>query len=215
MKKVTVILICLFALGLMFSVLQSCEKHPYGGPYKQTFYKLDSLQAEQHRIVGIKTDSTSTFNLKYLILDSALVNNGIRYDSIAINIHNHFEEIESRIALQQYPFRFSSTLATEPFPSPVRYDYLLKVIVTSSEDYNDTLPKESNLAGIMSVHDQLSIWGNNFSTYMPYSEMHYDYLTYTFKAKPTESKFHNLTFKYILADSSEISTTINNVFIKN
>ncbi|MGZ5243007.1 MAG: hypothetical protein ACXWW0_03960 [Bacteroidia bacterium] len=212
MKKVTIALFCLFSIGFLFSVLQSCEKESYRGSYDHSFLKLDLIQGEQHRIIGIKKDSSSIANLQYFILDPTLPNNGIRYDSIALNVTNFFEEIK-RIAGFRFSL-FSPALATEPVPPRFSYDKLDSVIVTSSEDYNDTLPKESNLAVIMSVHHNLSKWGNNFAAYIPYGEMFYEYLTYTFKGEPSETKLHNLTFRYVLRDGREVSTTVNNVLIK-
>ena len=213
MKKVAVVLSFLVCTSFGFTLLQSCNKdreEPCRTTY--TYAQLISATAELKHISGIDTGNDMK---EYLIINDDYSNK--RFDSIAIQINHELKYAFNNLSS---PFFFSFSHAMACTPSLTGLDQIKSVVITSSEDYNAALPKGANLGKVMHIHSYDYIDGYRAKGYIASQSFQGDYnyankeYLYTFTTAPSENKTHNLTFKYILRDGREVSTTINNVLIK-
>lgn len=135
---------------------------------------------------------------------------GIRYDSLGIEVHNEL----GYAYLPTNPvnsFGFSSVYACSP---AVNFDILFDVIITSSEDYNSAYPKGTNLEEIMLARYSYLVRGNNIDAFMVNKQLDESNIFYTFAYPPAQDAYHDLTFKYILADGREYESTVTDVLVK-
>jgi hypothetical protein len=210
MKNVAIVLFSLSLTSFIFTLLQSCNKNPCGdGPITSTYSSLTSISSHLRRIKNLEKKTT---HIDYYVINDIDEYVGGRYDSIALQIKNKFETKVTLNYLRDNFGAFSTAYACDY--STVGYDRVKKIMITSSEDYNDTLQSGTNLSEIILLHTNHYAIGERIEDFTRNREMNYDDLLFTFTIPPSKDMSHNINIKYFLADSTEFSTTLNNVFIR-
>jgi len=202
MKKIGITFIIFILFNLFLSLFQSCcRPEPIN-------FRLNSLNSIPERIIGIEVSGSQNIG-NYIVETYVSDNNGIRYDSLGINVSN---ELIVAFNDQQWNSNlgFSSAYACSPVEN---YDVVSDVIITSSENYNSAYPKGSNLEEVMQVRYAHMVRGNNIALFMTNNQLNYHTVFYTFSFPPSENKYHDITIKYILNDGREFETTVSNILI--
>ena len=138
MKKIFVILSAwtFFYIGL--AIIQSCDPCD-DGPFN---YQLVSIAGEVKRISGIEllgSYQTAYYTVELYVPQT----NGVRYDSIGVDIINRVE----LLAYDTEADFFNSAIACSP---ATNFESLENITITSSENYIDIYPAGTDLREIIS-----------------------------------------------------------------
>lgn len=188
----------MFYIGL--AIIQSCV---CGDSYNT---RLASISGDAKRIKGTRSIGAG---LEYFIVEPyAPRTNGIRYDSIGIDIVNDLE----KIAFNMKGNFFNTAFACEP---GVTYEPLEGITITSSEDYTHDYAAGTDLSEIMSVGYGYEAPGIPINTYLSNAMLTHWNQFFTFNIPPSANKVHNLTIKYKLFDGREYEVFIEGLRINN
>lgn len=204
MKKIGIAFTFMSFIYFCALVFQSCSNPDPCSPSPDPVYRpLESIKPELKRITGIEKGDYS----RKLIVDTIQADsNGIRYDSLGIDVRNNFISKN-----ESTRYEVSTVYACSP---RVDFDNVREVFITSSEDYTVRFPKGSNLTELLLVREGYTGEGQRVDSFMLNRPLHSSNYLFTFQFPPTEDKFHNITIKYILTDGREYLTSLENVYIK-
>ncbi|MBN1186065.1 MAG: hypothetical protein JXB49_27535 [Bacteroidales bacterium] len=203
-RKVLIVVAISIIAQISISIFQSCCN-----PDDVTI-TLQSIQNNLHKIAGIITEGENNI-IEYQLETYTPDDRGIRYDSLGIEVANTV--IISGLKEQWYnTIGFTGLYACEP---AYNFDRIYDIEITSSEDYNTSFPKGSDLSRIMSVSWMFSLQKNSIDFFLIGQELtDNDSFFFTFNFPPDENKIHNITINYTLYDNRVYTTTISNLFIK-
>lgn len=196
MKKITIVLSIWTFICVGLAIVQSCDPCD-DGPFN---FGLASIDAEPKRITGIEL--LGTFQTAYYTIETyATETNGIRYDSIGIDIFNTIEQI----ALHTKMDFFISAFACSPASN---YELLADLTITSSQDYIDNYPAGHDLKEIMSIREGYQLEGSYIPTYLSNAELKEGNLFLTFEFPPSQTRTHDITITYKLFDGREFKVLV-------
>jgi hypothetical protein len=196
MKKTTIVLSIWTFICVGLAIVQSCDPCD-DGPFN---FGLASIDAEPKRITGIEL--LGTYQTAYYTIETyATETNGIRYDSIGIDIFNTIEQI----ALHTKMDFFNSAFACSPASN---YELLADMTITSSQDYIDNYPAGYDLKEIMSIREGYQLEGSYIPTYLSNAELKEGNLFLTFEFPPSQTRTHDITITYRLFDGREFKVLV-------
>jgi hypothetical protein len=201
MKKIIVILSTwtFFYIGL--ALIQSCDSCD-DGPFN---YRLVSIAGEVKRINGIEL--LGSYQTAYYTVGPYVPQtNGLRYDSIGLDILNSVE----LIAYSEKADFFNSSFACSP---ATNFESLADMTIISSEDYVDSYPAGTDLSEIMTIREGYQLQGNSIPTYLSNAELREGNLFLTFEFPPSQNSVHDITIMYKLFDGREFEVIIQGLKI--
>lgn len=182
MKKL-VILLAFITLNCALLLLQSCD--PCDGPFN---YKLLSITSITQKLTPSGFD------------ENFHTGKAIRFDSVGIVVTNDIRKAMNKIKGSW----INQSFACDPV---VNYEYLDKISIISSEDYNADYPKGSELKTIMKARSNGSTKDVDIMTIESGSVSNPN-IIFLFNEAPSENKTHNITIKYKIKNGSEFQTTV-------
>jgi hypothetical protein len=196
MKKVLFLSIFGLFLYLSLAFITSCNDcKGISGVYP----KLTSIQAQAKKITGF-TVPDQNYPIYFTVDNYVEQANGIRYDSIGIELSHAFDEI---VINRPFSF-FSQAYACDP---AFNYEYIESISVISSEDYNADFPKGTDLMDIMTIRI-----GYRVQSYYR-TELSYEVCFLTFNSPPSANKTHTFTIQYTLTNSRMLQTSLDGITI--
>ena len=200
MKKTILIFSLIFIPFFLSIILNACNPCK-DGPIN---YFLKSTKGVAKRIISFdKSGNSITMNTSAYSLDSA----GVRYDSVGLDIHH-----EIGIATGQH--LRGQILEGAYACSPVEnYEFVTDIIITSSENYNDTYLKGIDLKDIMHGREGYELNGVDILSFNSTRRIYGGNNFLTFDIPPSKTKIHNFKVVYKFQDRPDIETLFNNVKI--
>ncbi len=196
MKNITIVLSTWTVICIGLAIVQSCDPCD-DGPFK---FGLASIDATPKRITGIELLGTNQ-TAYYTIETYATEPNGIRYDSIGIDIFNTLEQLALHTKMDFFTSAFACSPATN-------YDLLADMSITSTQDYNDNYPAGRDLKEIMSIREGYRLEGSDIPTYLSNAELKEGNLFLTFEFPPSQTRTHDITITYRLFDGREFKVFV-------
>jgi hypothetical protein len=201
MKKIAIILGTWMFFCFLLAIVQSCDRCD-DGPFN---YRLVSINGEVKRITGIELlGSYQTAN--YIVEEYVGQTNGVRYDSIGIDIFNTVE----LLAYDNEVDFFESAFACSPVTN---FELLADMTIISSSDYTDSYPAGTDLKEIMLIREGYQQQGSNISAYLSNAELTEGNLFLTFEFPPSQNRAHDITITYKLFDGREFEVIIQGLKI--
>jgi hypothetical protein len=201
MKKVVIIWSTWTFLCIGLAVIQSCDSCD-DGPFN---FRLVAIEGEVKKITGIEL--LGSYQTPYYTFETYITRiNGIRYDSIGIDISNTIE----LLAYDTKANFFNSAFACSP---ATNYDLLADITIISSEDYIESYPAGSDLKEIMSIRQGYQLQGGYIPTYLSNAELTEGNQFLTFEFPPSQTKTHDITITYKLFDGREFKVLIQELKI--
>ncbi len=195
MKKILFLSILGLFLYLSLALISSCSKCKEGG----MSFSLTSINAQIKKITGFTVPDQNY--PKYFTVETYVEQaNGIRYDSIGIELSHEFDEVAMTI-----PFTFfSQAYACDP---AFNFEYIESISVISSEDYNADFPKGTDLMDIITIRNGYQVEGY----YNP--ELSPEVYFLTFNGPPSANKTHTFTINYALTNSRTLQINMEGITI--
>ena len=205
MKKVIVAFGIIFISNLMINIFQSCKPCNPGS----IDYRIKGLYGEALVINGTYINGSDTLYNTYNYVPGETIN----YDSLIIRILNtNTNALNKSIRINS--FGINSAYACSPGEL---FDEIKNIIITSSEDYNGSYPKGSDLRNIILARLNIKVSGisiDNFLKQYQHSGSQLGDISFTFSAPPDQTRNHDITVKYILADGREFQATVVDIRIR-
>lgn len=196
MKKIIIVLSTWIFFCVGSAITPSCESCNEG-PFN---FKLVSIAADVKKISGIELVGSQ--QVAYYTTETYVAQtNGIRYDSIGIDL---FHTIE----LLSYDTRINFLNAAFACSPATNYQQLADMQIMSSENYSEGYPAGSDLKELMTIRQGYQLQGRYILAFLSNAELTEENLFFTFEFPPSQTKIHDITITYRLLDGREF-----NVFV--
>ena len=200
MKKMVVFLGIVLIPGLLIPVFQSCN--PCKGGVED--YRIKGLKGTAFVVTGMYVSGQDTLYNTYPYQEGMVVS----YDSLHMLIGDTLYAFIK--PFPRNPFWIGSVYGCSP---AVLEDYIKSIVVTSTEDYNPSYPRGSNLGPIIRVLPYSRGTGLALAEFLKHPSPFIYNTSFLFSAAPDQARIHDITFNYILSDGRECKATIKGLKI--
>lgn len=195
MKKVFFLSILGLFLYLSLAFISSCNNCKDSG----WSFTLTSIHTQAKTITGLTTPDQN-YPVYFTVEDYVEQANGIRYDSIGIELSHAFDEV---VINRPFSF-FSQAYACDP---ALNFEFIESISVISNEDYSADFPKGTDLLDVITIRNGYQVQGNYNR------EVSHEVYFLTFNSPPSANKTHTFTIKYTLTNRRILQTDLGGITI--
>lgn len=188
--------------GLLIPVFQSCKPCKAG----VEDYRIKGLKGKACVATGTYVSGLDTLYLTYPYTQGTAVS----FDSLHILITDTSYYAVNKPLEQNSP-GISGAYACSP---GVMVDLIKSIVITSTEDYNPSFPKGSDLGPIIRVLPFSMGSGMALAEYLKHPRTFSSRESFLFSAAPDQARIHDITFQYFLSDGREYQATVAGLLIK-